>query len=422
MTSPRPSFALRELVERAVLVVGSVEHDHRRLARHQPVRGRDLADLCRIRQGRDLRGGGDARDRARHARRELDDALAGVHRAERAGAEHPARIAGRGRRDPQLGRAVDADRRRLGDRELELARDARGIAPVEDRARMRAGGDDRAQRVAIDRGADLHGVDAHRVHARRELGRIALAERRRAVADDDHACRARRGRAIQGRAEIRGAERAVRQQAARIGRARRAAIDLGDVVVERGDRDLRVRRQRGDERAHGLDLPPEDRRARRAGVGEDQHAVDRLRDGAGIVGRQPDREPTVERGRRITGHHLDDDVLGRGAVARVRLVVTVAIDRHREVRDHRQPAQRERVAAGDRLVVRDRDQLVLAGADREHARREPVRRIVLEQRRIDAPLQPLLVELAALRARDHERLAPLIALLHREPADRGVGR
>ena len=103
-------------------------------------------------------------------------------------------------------------------------------------------------------------------------------------------------------------------------------------------------------------------------------------------------------------------------------MLAVALDVDREPRHRRQPAQRERVGAGRHgSSYAIDDLLVLVRADREHARRERVAGVMLEQRRVDLALEERLVDLAPLVARDDAGLAPVGAGLHREPSHRGLG-
>ena len=78
---------------------------------------------------------------------------------------------------------------------------------------------------------------------------------------------------------------------------------------------------------------------------------------------------------------------------------------------------------GDQLLRVGQDELLApARRDREHPRAELVARRLLEQRRVLAPVQELLVGAPRGLQLDHLALLPAPVDLHGEAADRGVGR
>ena len=258
--------------------------------------------------------------------------------------EHPDRLvwsdaAGGGR--PGRAGAVDDDRLLGGNREGELGGRVHRIASVEDRAGMTATGDDRAEHVGIDVVTDLDGVDAADCrYDRRELRRIGVAERWRAVADEHDARHSRRRGIAQRLAEVRSAERAVFEELVGRGLGGGPAIDLVDAVVERRDGDIAV--DGGRDRVNDADLLGHQRRARCARVDEDQHVLEWI--WSRRHGGRESRHEGVSRGER-RGARVDrfDDVVGEHAVVPELAMVAVVIDRHPQRRDRRQAVERQHV-------------------------------------------------------------------------------
>ena len=337
-------------------------------------------------------------------------------------------------------------RRRLGRVEHHaVAREPRGHQLAEQRVLADAA--DREHVEAFDARA------GERLHALAQLRAAGLARGGHAVGDQqDAGAPARRGAHVVGRPaqralEIRRAQRAPFGDAAAhdvAERARPPGEDRRHVLIERRHGQHRVGAglaQLRDQAIPGRELVGEPERARRAGVDQYQQRRDVVATLA--VGERHDarhdqvliaqaqsaavagvRDLEVAVGPEAVLVDLDDLALHafttqarRGAAAR-RGFSDQGADR--QVVDPGQPTQRQAVRlvrARQLLRVRDDQLLGRRRRDREDARREFVARFGLQQRRVLAPVQEILVRDARRLLLDDLALLPAIAHAHREAAD-----
>ena len=179
------------------------------------------------------------------------------------------------------------------------------------------------------------------------------------------------------------------------------------------------------ERVH---LRREIERTRGAGVEEDEQARDRIGRGLGDGRDACDHQILVAQARRRAAgdgeRHLEVGlgrdvalVHGQLALARVHL--------HLELVDERQPGQQHavgRARARQLLRIGEDDLLVARRGDGKNARVELIARLLLEQRRVLAPVQEILVGATRRLQLDDFALLPAPALSHGEAAHRGARR
>ncbi len=234
--------------------------------------------------------------------------------------------------------------------------------------------------------------------------------------------------------QIRGAERPARQYGVELGLAEAgglALVDRGDRLVERGhgEGDIAVGLgQPGHDLAELRDRGGEARGARGAGVEQHHQALDALVRGAHARAHPRGHDLAVAQARDVGGHRdlevaigLVRALLHAHGLVRQGVALALADQRvHAQRVDRWQTAQGQAIGRADLgqvLRVRDDDVLGAARGDGEDARVELVAGLFLQQGRILAAVQEVLVGAARGLELDHLGLLPAGVEVHGQAAD-----